>query len=73
MNMLEKTLEKIIEREMRQTIRKQLESYKRRGIVPTTEQVMQGINDNALATLTLHGFPPERIKSVIDDELRRCK
>jgi len=73
MNVLAKVQEKVINSVMRQTIRKQLKSYRKRGISPTAEQVMQDINDNAQSTLTTHGYPPERIKVVVETELRRLE
>jgi len=63
--------EKIIDSTMRQAVKKQLKGYRKRGIQPTAERVMQDINDNALTTLASYGYTPEKIKVVVDDELRR--
>ena len=73
MSIFDKVQEKTIAKVMQQTVRKHLKSYRKKGIHPTAEQVMQDIDSNTLAKLTSYGYPPDRIKVVVDNELRRCK
>ena len=64
---------KIANKFMRMTIGSHIKGYIKKGIHPTTEQVMQNINQSALNTLAQYGYTHEEISKVVEDIIRRQK
>lgn len=73
MSIFNKIEEKVVTETMRQTIRDHLKGYKKKGVIPTVEQIIQDIKSEALETLAQHGYSIDRIKEIVEEEIRRLK
>jgi len=69
MNRAEKTVTLAF---MKSVMHNHIKSYSKKGIQPTTEQVMNDIDKDKLATI-LNYFSEEEIKNAIEDVIRRQK
>ena len=65
---------KISDRFIRMTIYYHINNtYFKKGITPTGEQVIQDIDKNTLNTLISQGYTEDKIKEIVEDTIRRNK
>ena len=73
--MVARILRKIVNWFIRMKIHSHVKRYIKKGIHPTTRQVIQDIGESALNTLTQYGYSHKEINKMIEDIIRRqtCK
>lgn len=71
---MSKTQKKVADRLMRMTMHSHIKkNYFKKGTIPTTEQIIQDIDKQALSTLMANGYTEDDIKGMITDIIRRQK